>query len=417
MLSCAGVCQTAQPFLAVLLQNIFTRRPFVIVVPDIKTQESCQQDLETWLAEMRSAQCGVRNKSDAPSSIRHTPSSLFYPPWEILPHEGKLPHADTISDRLQTLVTLSEKSACGHRPSAMVVTSITALLQKTFPPHEIQKRTRRLRRGDKINPLDLIEWLEEQGYEPEAQVTQKGEIALRGGILDVWPLTCPWPVRLEFFGDELESLREFDPLTQISREETVQAIIPPGGELGLLKKGRTASGERDEIGTPPDAANPVTRHTPHATLLDYLPRETIFLLCEPEQLAVRAEEYAGQIPDDDPFFIPWEKFLADLDQRGMTRLDASESEAVGVQASACPDTLKRELQHTPDWRSLVHGFPHLTRSGRWPNAPPNCRWPRRNAVNSSINSIAGCAGATRPMSSAITTANASGLRKSGRSLM
>ena len=346
MLSCAGVCQTAQPFLAVLLQKIFPRRPFVIVVPDIKTQESCQQDLETWLAEMRSAQCGVRNKSDAPSSIRHTPSSLFYPPWEILPHEGKLPHADTISDRLQTLVTLSEKSACGHRPSAMVVTSITALLQKTFPPHEIQKRTRRLRRGDKINPLDLIEWLEEQGYEPEAQVTQKGEIALRGGILDVWPLTCPWPVRLEFFGDELESLREFDPLTQISREETVQAIIPPGGELGLLKKGRTASGERDEIGTPPDAANPVTRHTPHATLLDYLPRETIFLLCEPEQLAVRAEEYAGQIPDDDPFFIPWEKFLADLDQRGMTRLDASESEAVGVQASACPDTLKRELQHT-----------------------------------------------------------------------
>ena len=110
------------------------------------------------------------------------------------------------------------------------------MLQKTFPPDEIQKRTRKLQRGDKIVPLDLIEWLEEQGYEPEAQVTQKGEIALRGGILDVWPLTSPWPARLEFFGDELESLRHFDPLTQISREEITAITIPPAGELGILRE-------------------------------------------------------------------------------------------------------------------------------------------------------------------------------------
>ena len=63
---------------------------------------------------------------------------------------------------------------------------------------KFEKRTRRLQRGDKINPLDLIEWLEEQGYEPEAQVTQKGEIALRGGILDVWPLTSPGPCGWNF---------------------------------------------------------------------------------------------------------------------------------------------------------------------------------------------------------------------------
>ena len=113
---------------------------------------------------------------------------------------------------------------------------MTALLQKTFPPGEIQKRTRTLARGDKIAPLDLIEWLEEQGCEPEAQVSQKGEIALRGGIVDVWPLTSPWPVRLEFFGDELESLRHFDPLTQISREEISVLVLPPAGELGILKQ-------------------------------------------------------------------------------------------------------------------------------------------------------------------------------------
>ena len=93
-----------------------------------------------------------------------------------------------------------------------------------------------MQRGDKIAPLDLIEFLEAQGYEPEAQVSQKGEIALRGGIVDVFPPTSPWPVRLEFFGDELESLRYFDPLTQISREEITAVTLPPAGEMGILKQ-------------------------------------------------------------------------------------------------------------------------------------------------------------------------------------
>ena len=106
---------------------------------------------------------------------------------------------------------------------------------KNISTGRIENRTRTLKRGEKIAPLDLTEFLEGQGYEPEAQVSQKGEIALRGGILDIFPPTSLWPARLEFFGDELESLREFDPLTQISREEISEITIPPAGELGILK--------------------------------------------------------------------------------------------------------------------------------------------------------------------------------------
>jgi hypothetical protein len=237
VLTCAGVSQAAQPFFAVLLQNFFPQRPIVIVTDNLKTQESFQQDIETWLSSGRASSVerrGQNGPGSRPSTFDLRP--LFYPAWDVLPHEGKLPHADTISDRLETLVQLSRLSTLNSQPSTLIVTSVTALLQKTFPPEMLRDHTRTLARGDKISPLDLIEWLEERGCEPEAQVTQKGEIALRGGILDVWPLTSPWPVRLEFFGDELESLRHFDPLTQISREEILNVNLPPAGELGVLKQ-------------------------------------------------------------------------------------------------------------------------------------------------------------------------------------
>ncbi len=323
VLPVAGVCQVAQPFLAVLLQKILPRRPLVIVAPDLKIQESFQQDIETWLSAGRETRDESREQKP-PGETGPRPSTfdlrpLFYPPWENLPHEGRLPHADTISDRLQTLVALSGNSEIRNPKSEIIVTSVTALLQKTFPPDEIQKRTRKLQRGDRINPLDLIEWLEEQGYEPEAQVTQKGEIALRGGILDVWPLTSPWPARLEFFGDELESLRHFDPLTQISREEITAITIPPGGELGILKsRVQPASPKQSEGGSLE------SKVSGFATLLDYLPRETIFLLCESEPLALRADEYAQSIPAGDPFFISWPDFLLELNRCGFTSIELAE---------------------------------------------------------------------------------------------
>jgi len=292
-----GVAAPAQPFFAALLQKLFPRRPVVVVAENLKTQENFQQDLETWLPQLPSASSQL----------------LFYPAWETLPHEDKLPHADIISDRLHTLVALMEESKVQSPKSKVVVTSVTALLQKTFPPGEIQSRTRRLERGGKIAPLDLVEFLEAQGYEPEAQVSQKGEITLRGGIVDIFPPTSPWPVRLEFFGDEMESLREFDPATQVSRGEICQVTLPPAGELGMLKK---RSRE-------PDAGS--RNETAVATLLDYLPRETVFVLCEPESLAVHAESYAQLVPPADPFFISWPDFLGELNRRGFTSVELVEA--------------------------------------------------------------------------------------------
>ena len=309
--SFSGIAVSAQPFFAALVHNLFPHRQLVLVAENLKLQESFQQDLETWLNVLRNAECGMRNETAAPTAILQSPASpLFYPAWEALPHEDKLPHADVISDRLQTLIALSDKSAVHTPHYALVVTSVAALLQKTFPPGELQDRMRKFRPGDKIAPLDLIDWLEAQGYEPEAQVSQKGEIALRGGIVDVFPPTSPWPVRLEFFGDELESLREFDPLTQVSRGEITGLTLPPAGELGILK--------------------PRQNETALASLLDYLPRDTIFLLGEPESLAIHGNAYQQQVPAGDPFFISWPDFLVELNRRGFTSCELVEEAETGL---------------------------------------------------------------------------------------
>ena len=287
------ITPSAQPFFAALMQQLFPQRTLVIVTENLKRQETLQQDLETWLASLLAA-----------DEAQH-PNCFFYPAWEILPHEGKLPPADVISDRLQTLIALGKHGEIQDQKPPVIVASVESLLQKTFAPEDLKNRARQLKRGDKIVPLDLIEWLELQGYEPEAQVTQRGEMAMRGGIVDIYPPTSPWPVRLEFFGDELESLRYFDPLTQISREEISGITLPPAGELGILKVAPNEKGEKQPA---------------LATLLDHVPRDAIFILCDPESLTIHAENYAQQLPADDPFFIAWPDWLNELTRRGFTAL-------------------------------------------------------------------------------------------------
>src|SRR5581483_11717658 len=328
LLSCAGVSAAAQPFLAALLRARFPERTIMVVTDQLKTQESFHQDLTTWtqvVIESSQRDQGGRNQVDGAPAGEVSPAeagapsqrACFFPSWEMLPHEGRLPHVDVIGDRLETLIALT--SPANSAAAALVVTSVTALLQRTFPRASFASQLRVLRRGAIIEPLDLIEWLEEQGYEPEAQVTQKGEIALRGGILDLFPLTSPWPVRLEFFGDELESLRFFDPITQISREEISSVTIPPAGELGLIKRF-----------LPPEPGGTGAKTSPQqpGTLLDYLRPGTILVCCEPELLEGQAAEYERQVPSNDPLFISWEALKQKAVAEGMTLLSLSEAESV-----------------------------------------------------------------------------------------
>ncbi len=292
VLSLSDVHPAAHPFVAALLTRLFPQRPVLVVTMGVKAQENFDQDARTWLTEFGS---------------HAKPPSLFFPSWDILPHESKLPHADVIAERLETLVELA-RTTPGSRNQQLITSNVVALMQQTFPPGVISQHTRTIRRGDSLNPLDLVEWLEDEGYEPEAQVNHKGELALRGGILDVFPPTCPWPVRLEFFGDEIDSIREFDPLTQMSKEPIDAVTIPPAGELGILKK---------LVAAQPGA--PLL-----APLLDHLPAEAIVVITDPDAVDQAATSYAAQVQQGDPFFISWDELRHGMEQRKLTSISLSE---------------------------------------------------------------------------------------------
>ncbi len=200
----------------------------------------------------------------------------------------------------------------------IIVTSVAALLQRTFSAETLRQRTRRLARGERIAPLELVKWLEAQGYEPEAQAVVKGEMALRGGILDVFPPSSPWPVRLEFFGDELDSLRYFDPFTQMSTDKVESIMLSPAGELAILQPSSRSISSRPIRGAGNASSSAL------ATLIDYLPPDTIFLLSEPEALEQAAEIYAQQVPAGDPFFIGWHDLREQIANRGMTVVELEE---------------------------------------------------------------------------------------------
>ena len=282
--SLESIAPAAWSLVIALLHRLHPHRALLVVVDTLRTQETLHADLTLWREGRR---------------------PLFFPAWEVLPHESKLPHADIISERLETLVALRAATLAATLAEApLVIASVTALQQRTFTPEDLALRTRCVRHGDTLNPLDLIEWLEEQGYEPEAQVTNKGELSWRGGIVDVWPLNCPWPLRLEFFGDELESMREFDPHTQTSREPVTVCVIPPAGELSLLRV---------------KALDPSFIPPPVVGLDAHLPGDALIVLCSPVSLAAQAERHAVQVRVGDRFHQDWEELQRDL-QKGANSL-------------------------------------------------------------------------------------------------
>ena len=172
---------------------------------------------------------------------------LDLPAWETLPHERLSPSAETVGRRIRTLRALKEWDAAGaEKPDLIVVASVRAALQPLVPGlTEVEPVVLR-RAGRGYDLTQVTSRLIDLAYSRVDMVTRRGEFAVRGGILDVFAAVAEHPVRVEFFGDEVEQLREFSVADQRSLPTEIDVVeLPPTRELLLTESVRQRAREME----------------------------------------------------------------------------------------------------------------------------------------------------------------------------
>ena len=230
-----------------------------------------------------------------------------FPSWETLPHERLSPRSDTVGRRLATLRRLAHPDASDPQagPVRVVVASVRALLQPIVQGLG-ELVPVRLRAGEERDPAEVVEALVAAAYTRTDMVERRGEFAVRGGILDVFPPTEEHPVRVEFWGDTVEEVRWFKVADQRSLEVTEHGLYaPPCREVLLTEEVRGRA--RELVGTLPGAAEMLGKIAEGIavegmeslapvlvdgmeTLVDVLPEGARVVVLDPERVRTRAHD-------------------------------------------------------------------------------------------------------------------------------
>ncbi|WP_028486657.1 transcription-repair coupling factor [Thiomicrorhabdus chilensis] len=156
---------------------------------------------------------------------------LSFPEWETLPYDQFSPHQDIISERLKTLYQLPDTQ------KGILVVPVSTLIQRVVPYDYIQKFTFLLSNGERIKIQSFAQKLESGGYQRVSQVMEHGEFAIRGSIIDLYPMGSKIPFRIDLFDEEIESIRSFDPETQRSIEQIERIQLLPAKEYDFTTEG------------------------------------------------------------------------------------------------------------------------------------------------------------------------------------
>lgn len=259
-----------------------TRRTCLIITPTWQAAMDFQDDLAFFLRQL----------GGEPDKIR------LFPQWELSPYEFLSPHRETVAERFTTLDKLL------NHEKILVITPVEALMQKLLPRRVLYQFTQYIAVGAEINRDQLIEQLIYMGYHPVEIVEAQGEFSVRGGILDVFPPVGENPLRIEFFGDTVESIREFDITTQRSIIQLEIVTILPIREVVLnqeaLQRGIAGIKARiAEIGASYNTFNTLMNQLEQATFFPGMERyaayfypdlETLFDYLDPQSLLFVEEE-------------------------------------------------------------------------------------------------------------------------------
>jgi transcription-repair coupling factor (superfamily II helicase) len=299
---------------------------------------------------------------------------LTFPDWEVLPYDLFSPHPDITSDRLRALYELPQtKRGC-------LVVAADTLMQRLPPRAYVQARAFELKVGQKLGLETFRQRLVEAGYASVSQVTSPGEFAMRGSLLDVYPMGSADPLRVDLFDEDIEAIRRFDPETQRSLDSLTSVRLLPAREVTLDAEGVKGFRRRFRTrfeGDPTQAsiyrgvseglAPPgIEFYLPlffdeTATLFDYLPSDAVVvrdaalagaLVKDWHDIETRYEDRRHDI--ERPVLTPQELFLTpeDLEERisrfKLITLDAFKADvelsAAGDGVRNFPTSAPRELR-------------------------------------------------------------------------
>ncbi len=273
--------------------------------------------------------------------------ALFYPSWEILPFEAQSPHPDIIAARIDILYKLAQGNHQMHRdpPQAdelIIVTTPSAIMQRVIPKGVLIPSVQRFEVGKEVNREEILQRLLQIGYSRTGLVEERGEMRVTGGILDIFPPSYSAPVRIEFFGDEIDSIRTFDSATQRSKENLEEAVILPARESIFSKNVKEMALDKlrkraDELELPKDVRESISDRIRDGllfagidflsplfyegldTLFDYLPKDCLLFLNNLNEIEEAGRGFENEVLDGKikieekrQFFVKPEEFYMDV---------------------------------------------------------------------------------------------------------
>ena len=328
--------------------GVLAKRPWLIVTKSDETAERLFDDLRFFHQLVG----------------RPTTSLTLFPRWETLPYESTAPHVGLVARRMNALHTVHTV------PATHVVTSVDALMQRLMPIETFEQAPIRFAAGSSIEREVMTSGLLRLGYRRVSVVEIPGEFSVRGGIVDIFSTAYADPLRIEFLGETIESLRLFDPATQKSTAKLKEALALPAREYirALDTPDVLAPISADAEWRAPDL------YPGMATLLDYFLEPPLLALDQPSALKSadadlwsRIEEgylrhsdrdAASPYPSPERLFFTWEEFedqtagLAQLTLEPLTASDEKRSPVVAVPAQL-PASAGLGTRGTPFTHTLV----------------------------------------------------------------
>jgi transcription-repair coupling factor (superfamily II helicase) len=264
------------------------KRPCLAILPDKKEAEKLYTELRFFMSDpgLSAANGGMRLHE--------------FPPYDLSPLTGLSPHREVVTHRLQALYALMSND------SPVIITSLEAISFRILPKDAFVRALEYLEVGEEVDRALFLEKLEVIGYQRSSLVEERGDYSVRGGVIDVFAPLYPLPIRLEFWGDRLESIRQFDPYNQRSQGQMNEMVLLPAAEIIMdsdnIKRarsmGRLPNQIKDGLAFPGKEAW-LNHFYPHLdSLFEYLPKEVLVVLFDPHRAETVTQRIEKKFRED-----------------------------------------------------------------------------------------------------------------------